>query len=131
MDWTDFFLKPIPLVTIVFFLSAVVSQHSRPFPPPAAPRKLAFVTLATPAFAIGAVTLGFTLSLHHGDRYDRVCLVTRDLNSTWRLVLSQWWLLRPVADYVPMVHFQRSWAKLQMWDMTEHRNTIPLRRSLT
>jgi hypothetical protein len=49
---------------------------------------------------------------HHDDEYDRVCLITLDVNSTWRDILSQSWILRPVPEYKPMAHFL-----LGMWDM--------------
>jgi glycogenin glucosyltransferase len=75
---------------------------------------------------MGAVVLGHTLRKHHGDKYDRVCLITADVNSTWQEILAQWWILRPVPEYKPMMHFRRSWNKFRMWDMIEYRKIVYL-----
>ncbi|KAH0795521.1 glycosyl transferase [Histomonas meleagridis] len=84
----------------------------------------AFATLVTPAFAMGAVVLGHQLKLYHGDKYERVCLITKDVNSTWREVLKQWWDIREVNEYRPMKHFRRSWNKFHMWNFTEYEKIV-------
>jgi glycogenin glucosyltransferase len=75
---------------------------------------------------MGAVVLGYSLRKHHGDRYDRICLISRDVNLTWRAILGQWWVLKQVPEYKPMVHFRRSWTKFRLWGMTEYRKIIYL-----
>jgi glycogenin glucosyltransferase len=89
-------------------------------------KKVGFVTLATPAFAMGAVTLGHTLYKHHGDKYDRICLVTPDVNTTWVKILSQFWKVVQVPEYRPMVHFRRSWTKFRMWNLTDYSKLVYL-----
>lgn len=87
-------------------------------------KEQAFATLVTPAFAMGAITLGYSLKKFHGDKYRRVCLITNDVNDTWRRILSQWWELRLVEEYRPMKHFRRSWTKFRMWDMIEYSKIV-------
>jgi glycogenin glucosyltransferase len=116
-----------PVLAIAFAIYQVISLHRHPpRPPPPLDGRYAFATVVTPAFAMGAVVLGHTLSVHHGDRYERICLVSVDLNATWRAVLSQWWTLISPPEYRPMVHFRRSWTKFRLWNMTEYRKIIYL-----
>jgi glycogenin glucosyltransferase len=122
-----FTIPPILILLISIFL--IISLHLHPPSLPSIPPSystLAFATLVTPAFAMGAVTLGHTLRKHHGDKYSLVCLITVDVNSTWRTILSQWWILIPVTEYKPMMHFRRSWNKFRLWNMTEYRKIVYL-----
>lgn len=88
--------------------------------------EFAFATLATPAFAMGAVALGYSIKKYHQDKYDLICLVTPDVNSTWREILSQWWIVKPVNEYRPFTHFRRSWTKLKVWNFIEYKKIIYL-----
>lgn len=86
--------------------------------------KYAFATLVTPAFCMGAISLGHTLIKHHGSKYDLVCLVTPDVNETWIEILSQWWRTVKVKNYKPFKGFRRSWAKVFLWELTEYKKLI-------
>lgn len=88
--------------------------------------RFAFATLVTPAFAMGAVVLGYQLQKFHGDKYDRICIISEDVNTTWRKILSQWWDLVPVKEYRPMTHFRRSWMKLYVFDMDQYKKIVYL-----
>jgi glycogenin glucosyltransferase len=134
MEWELLWYQIPPIVTLIATLSGIVFLHLHPVDPCPAPPvppserapRQAFATLTTPAFAMGAVTLGYTLQKHHGEKYDRVCLISSDVNETWRKILSQWWILKPVVEYKPMVHFRRSWNKFWMWNMTEYTKIVYL-----
>ena len=89
-------------------------------------KPMAFATLVTPAFAMGAVTLGHTLRKHHGNKYDMVCLVTIDVNATWRRILKQWWTVKLVEEYIPRPGFRRSWTKLRLWNMDKYSKIVYL-----
>jgi len=89
-------------------------------------KRNAFVTLTTPSFAMGAIVLGHTLRVHHGDSFELICLVTPDVNQTWRRILKQWWTVVEVHPYKPMKHFRRSWAKLALWNLTNFNKIIYL-----
>ena len=88
--------------------------------------KFGFATVSTPAFAMGAVVLGHLLEKYHGDRFDRICLVTPDVNETWRNILGQWWKVIPVKEFKPYVSFRRSWTKLHLWDQIEYKKLVYL-----
>ena len=88
--------------------------------------KYAFATVTTPAFAMGAVTLGNTLKKYHGDKYSRVCLVSEDVNDSWISVLEQWWDVRKVPEFKPSRHSRRSWIKLRLWSLKEFKKIIYL-----
>jgi glycogenin glucosyltransferase len=66
---------------------------------------------------MGAIALGHSLKKHHGDTYDRLCLVLDDVNDRWIQILSQWWIVVRVQEYHPFVGSRRSWAKLRLWGM--------------
>jgi len=87
-------------------------------------KKNAFATLVTPAFAMGAIALGHTLKKHHNDSYDMVCLVTNDVNSTWRTILKQWWIVKIVDDFIPFGGYRRSWTKIRLWYLTEYKKIV-------
>ncbi|KAK8836141.1 hypothetical protein M9Y10_039954 [Tritrichomonas musculus] len=86
--------------------------------------KYAFATLTTPAFCMGAIALGHTLTKYHGSKYDLICLVTPDINETWIKILSQWWRVVKVPNYKPFKGFRRSWAKVFLWDLTEYEKVV-------
>jgi glycogenin glucosyltransferase len=75
---------------------------------------------------MGAVAIGHQLLKFHGDKYDRICLVTPDVNESWVTILSQWWRVIRVPDYKPYPSFRRSWAKLYLWDRTEYKKLVYL-----
>jgi len=83
-----------------------------------------FATLTTPAFAMGAVALGHTLRKHHGNKYDLVCLVTYDVNSTWRQILSQWWIVIEIKEFIPFMGFRRSWSKIHLWRLSNYKKVV-------
>lgn len=91
---------------------------------PIANSRYAFATLVTPAFCMGAVTLGHTLIKYHASKYDLVCLITPDVNKTWIRILSQWWRTIKVQNYKPFKGFRRSWAKVFLWELTEYEKVI-------
>jgi glycogenin glucosyltransferase len=129
MDWSAFVLDIPPVLALIFTIHKAVSLHGNQpsvSPTPRPRPGYAFATVVTPAFAMGAVVLGHTLALHHGDRYARLCLISIDLNSTWQQILAQWWTLVPVPEYRPMVHFRRSWNKFRIWNMTEYQKIVYL-----
>lgn len=86
----------------------------------------AFATLVTPAFAMGAVVLGSQLRSFHDDKYDLICIISQDVNETWRKILSQWWKIIPVKEYRPMMHFRRSWMKLYVFELEEYDKIVYL-----
>ena len=88
--------------------------------------KYAFATLTTPSFAMGAIVLGNSLKNTQNNQIDLICLVTPDVNSTWRNILKQWWIIYEVNPYKPMKHFRRSWAKLGLWNLTQYKKIIYL-----
>ena len=89
-------------------------------------KKYAFATVTTPAFCMGAVALAQSLIDHHGDKYDYLCLVTKDVNKQWRSVLSQWWRVVEVPEYKPGFTYRRSWIKLNLWTFTEYEKIVYL-----
>ena len=89
-------------------------------------KKYAFATVTTPAFCMGAVALAQSLIDHHGDKYDYLCLVTKDVNKKWRQVLSQWWKVVEVPEYKPSFSYRRSWIKLNLWTFTEYEKIVYL-----
>ena len=123
MKWYDIF--PIAVIVFSWICIALLS-----FPESSddlrvdGTRRMAFATLATPAFAMGAVVLGHTLRKHHGNKYDMVCLVSPDVNETWRSILKQWWTVRPVPEYKPGGAARRSWTKLKLWTLTEYKKVV-------
>ena len=86
----------------------------------------AFATLVTPAFAMGAVALGHSLRKLHGNRHDLVCLISPDVNETWKEILEQWWTVKPVPEYKPTSRSRRSWTKLRLWTLTEYKKIVYL-----
>lgn len=82
--------------------------------------KVAFATVTTPAFCMGAVALGYSIQKYHGDSIDRICLVSHDVNSTWREILSQWWKVYEMPEIKPTKTHRRSWIKLQLWKFTDY-----------
>ena len=86
----------------------------------------AFATITTPAFCMGAIALGHTLHKYHGSKYDRLCLVTKDVNSTWRRILKQWWRVEEVDEAKPRKHYRRSWIKLWLWGFEEYEKIVYL-----
>ncbi|EAX96106.1 Glycosyl transferase family 8 protein [Trichomonas vaginalis G3] len=88
--------------------------------------RYAFATVTTPAFCMGAVVLGYTLRKYNGNDYSYLCLVTKDVNSKWRRILSQWWRVEQVNDAKPYLWFRRSWIKLELWTFTEYEKIVYL-----
>lgn len=88
--------------------------------------KIAFATVASPAFCMGAVVLGHTLRKYHGDNYSYLCLVTYDVNERWKNILSQWWTVVPVREPKPHYWYRRSWMKLELWTFTEFEKLVYL-----
>lgn len=84
----------------------------------------AFATFTTPAFCMGAIVLGHSLIKSHGNKYDRICLVSPDVNETWVRILSQWWTVVRVRNFKPSPGFRRSWAKLYLWDLTSYKKIV-------
>jgi glycogenin glucosyltransferase len=132
MEWD---LTIPPLLVIAVSMASVVYLHTSDLPsPPAVPdRPLlspnsshAFATLATPAFAMGAIALGHSLLKWHGPDYDRLCLVTRDVDDRWRRILRQWWTIVEVRAYKPFPLARRSWAKLRLWGIIEYKKVVYL-----
>ena len=129
----EYIINIFPIIIIIITFSIMLEIHSEPEKREDKLIKdfrqnsdFAFATLATPAFAMGAVVLGYRLKLLHGDKYDRVCLVTYDVNSTWRQILEQWWIVKEVNEYKPMKHFRRSWTKSRVFDMDEYKKIVYL-----
>lgn len=87
---------------------------------------VAFATMVTPAFCMGAIALGHSIQKFHGDKIDRICLVTSDVNNTWREILQQWWKVYEVPEVKPMKNYRRSWVKLQLWRFTQYSKILYL-----
>ena len=86
----------------------------------------AFATIITPAFAMGAVTLGYSIKKYTGDQYDRICLVTQDVNDSWVEVLQQWWTVLRYPDYQPTPQSRRSWLKIRLWSLIQYSKIVYL-----
>ena len=86
----------------------------------------AFATITTPAFCMGAVALGHSLHKYHHNKYDYLCLVTKDVNATWRRILSQWWRVEEVEEAKPQKDYRRSWIKLWLWGFEEYKKIVYL-----
>lgn len=128
MRFTLLDLSPWVIVFIVICLRFSITSPSevatQEEPVSSGQNDMAFATLTTPAFCMGAVTVGHLLKKYHGDKYDRICLVTPDVNDTWAEVLSQWWRVIRVPNYKPFPGFRRSWAKLYLWSRTEYKKLV-------
>lgn len=124
----DIIFDAIPFIVTVcaFSLTVYLHFHNEIKIEDKIPEKLGFATVTTPAFCMGAVALGHTLVKYHGNKYDRLCLVTEDVSQQWRNILSQWWTVVPVAEYRPGIKFRRSWTKLRLWTFTEYKKIVYL-----
>lgn len=89
-------------------------------------KEYAFATVTTPAFCMGAIALAQSLRNNHEDKYDYLCLVTKDVNAKWRRILSQWWRVVEVPEKKPHYWFRRSWIKLNLWTFTEYKKIVYL-----
>jgi glycogenin glucosyltransferase len=121
---------PFLVIAMAVYVHFSMRKSRDMFPVKRVPQRatadMAFATLTSPAFCMGAVQIGYSLRKYHGSKYDLICLVTPDVNQTWIDILSQWWRVIRVPNYKPFPGFRRSWAKLHLWNRVEYRKLVYL-----